>query len=121
MRSKIANEVDVRLPKGLGNILANFPKDPKPTKQTEITADDPNEVPKNSADNIWYVILEKWEKCEPRWAGDLNPMKKEIKWDWAFTRKFARDLARAAQKEGWKVIDVCKGTKKHVSNKYIGL
>lgn len=82
-----------------------------------------NKPKKKDKEFIWYVILEKHELLPPegRYVIEMDRWKRTVIWVHAFTRAWARDQARMARRDGWKVVDICRGTKTHISHKYIGL
>jgi hypothetical protein len=87
---------------------------PGPTQPNEFIEQD---VPTKTK-KVWYVLL---ERVTPPPAGKLFGTTYEKSWRFAHTKKWARDQARAAELEGWKVIDIFPGTKEHISHKYRGL
>ncbi len=71
---------------------------------------------------IWYVILEKFIPVEGTMGiFTVTRHRREMEFRFAYTRQWARDQARVAQREGWTVVDICKGTKTHINHKYQGL
>ncbi|NJM09516.1 MAG: hypothetical protein HC883_01050 [Bdellovibrionaceae bacterium] len=76
---------------------------------------------KKSKDRVWYVILEKFEPIEPNWECSITRHRRVLSWKFGYTKQWARDQARAAARDGYTVVDVCKGTKAHINHKFLGL
>lgn len=71
---------------------------------------------------LWYVLLEKVTET-PHASGHswLATRTRITTFRWAYTKKWARDQALEARKEGFKVVDITRGTITHPMNKFRGL
>lgn len=64
---------------------------------------------------LYYVLL---ERAVPDPTRPFNAMRTMKSWTFAYTKAYARKLARRARDEGWTVIDIGFGTKEHISHKF---
>ena len=69
---------------------------------------------------LYFVLLERFEKIDSEFPFGVST-RKILDWKWAFTKKWARDQARRAEADGWKVVDISRGTICHPSHKFLGL
>lgn len=115
MRRKIEPEQEIELPAGLRTLgtqqLDLWPKQPD---VSEPMAKDK----RRKVYPYWIVLL---ERSGPKPAGLVPTIEVIHTWRFAWTRKWALDLARQAQAEGWTVVDIVAGSKNHIIHKYTGL
>lgn len=76
---------------------------------------------KKSKEHLWYALFERFEEYPTGFDFPATRKRKLTAWAFAHTKQWIRDQARAAQREGWTVVDICKGTRRNMRHKFTGL